>query len=49
MEKELLAHLAHGVAFLVKDCLHSQIIITADGIRLVETKEFHPTSETLLD
>ena len=29
--------------------LHSKIIISADGVYLEQTKEFHPLDETLLD
>ena len=28
---------------------HSKIIISADGVYLDQTKEFHPLDETLLD
>lgn len=49
MSEDLIKQLEVGSEFLAKTCLHSQIIITVDGVRLVETKEFHPTSRTLLD
>lgn len=49
MPEDLIKQLEAGSEFLAKTCLHSQIIITVDGIQLVEIKEFHPTSRTLLD
>lgn len=49
MRPELIKHLLLGSEFLAQNCLHNQIIITVEGVRLVETKEFHPASETLLD
>lgn len=49
MEPELIEHLLLGSEFLAQNCLHDKIIITVEGIRLVETKEFHPASETLSD
>ncbi|HHL1113934.1 TPA: hypothetical protein ACQO4Q_001833, partial [Streptococcus pyogenes] len=49
MPEDLIKQLEAGSEFLAKTCLHSKIIITVDGVRLVETKEFHPVSGTLLD
>ncbi|HEM3577541.1 TPA: hypothetical protein U1C15_001182 [Streptococcus suis] len=49
MPPELMQKLLAGSEFLSKNCLHSQIIITVEGVTLTETKEFHPVSETLLD
>lgn len=49
MPEDLIKQLEAGSEFLAKTCLHSKIIITVDGIRLVETKEFRPVSGTLLD
>lgn len=49
MSPELIQKLLAGSEFLSENCLHSQIIITVEGVTLTETKEFHPVSETLLD
>ncbi|MBJ6746425.1 hypothetical protein JEQ21_08170 [Streptococcus sp. 121] len=49
LSQDLLGCLSKGVEFLASNCIHSQIIITVDGISLQDTKEFHPASETLLD
>lgn len=35
--------------YLKKNDFHSKIIISADGVYLEQTKEFHPLDETLLD
>ncbi|MBM6513396.1 hypothetical protein H7672_01875 [Streptococcus dysgalactiae subsp. equisimilis] len=47
MPEDLIKQLEAGSEFLAKTCLHSKIIITVDGIQLVETKEFHPRNELL--
>ncbi|HHS2843983.1 TPA: hypothetical protein ACTEKC_001978 [Streptococcus agalactiae] len=47
MPEDLIKQLETGSKFLAKTCLHSKIIITVDGIQLVETKEFHPRNELL--
>lgn len=47
MPEDLIKQLEAGSKFLAKTCLHSKIIITVDGIQLVETKEFHPRNELL--
>lgn len=49
LNQDLLDCLSKGVDFLANNCIHSQIVITVDGISLQDTKEFHPASETLLD
>lgn len=49
LSQGLLGCLSKGVEFLASNCIHSQIIITVDGISLQDTKEFHSASETLLD
>lgn len=46
MPPELIEKMLAGSEFLSKNCLHSQIIITVEGVTLAETKEFHPSSET---
>lgn len=49
MPEELIEQLLPVSEFLAKTCLHSKIIITVDGVYLVDTKEFHPASGTLED
>ena len=50
--KRQMAHLdrlLEHAKYLKKNDFHSKIIISADGVYLEQTKEFHPLDETLLD
>ena len=48
-QKEILENLLIYSKALKNSDFHSKIIISADGVYLEQTKEFHPLDETLLD
>ena len=48
-QKAFLEDLLTYSKLLKKNDFHSKIIISADGVYLEQTKEFHPLDETLLD
>jgi len=47
--KDILENLLIYSKELKQNDFHSKIIISADGVYLEQTKEFHPLDETLLD
>ena len=49
MNKQMLEVLLGVSEHLAQSCIHEKVVITADGVYLEQTKEFHPISETLLD
>lgn len=49
MPEELVEQLLKGSEFIAKNCIHDRIVITVEGVKLEEMKEFHPADETLLD
>lgn len=48
-QKDILENLLIYSKALKNSDFHSKIIISADGVYLEQTKEFHPLDETLLD
>lgn len=48
-QKDILENLLIYSKELKQNDFHSKIIISADGVYLEQTKEFHPLDETLLD
>ena len=48
-QKEILENLLIYSKVLKNSDFHAKIIISADGVYLDQTKEFHPLDETLLD
>ncbi len=48
-QKDILENLLIYSKELKRNDFHSKIIISADGVYLEQTKEFHPLDETLLD
>lgn len=48
-QKDILENLLIYSRVLKNSDFHAKIIISADGVYLDETKEFHPLDETLLD
>ena len=48
-QKDILENLLIYSKALKNSDFHSKIIISADGVYLDQTKEFHPLDETLLD
>ena len=48
-QKYILENLLIYSKELKQNDFHSKIIISADGVYLEQTKEFHPLDETLLD
>ena len=48
-QKDILKDLLVYSKKLKQNDFHSKIIISADGVYLEQTKEFHPLDETLLD
>lgn len=48
-QKDILENLLIYSKELKQNDFHSKIIISADGVHLEQTKEFHPLDETLLD
>lgn len=48
-QKDILKDLLIYSKELKQNDFHSKIIISADGVYLEQTKEFHPLDETLLD
>lgn len=48
-QKDILENLLIYSKELKRNDFHAKIIISADGVYLDQTKEFHPLDETLLD